>query len=288
MNISKKPHYINSPEWSELCRISGNFSPVSGKVEDVAEAVRHGADLRRFSTYDPDSTGLVEETMTLQTTWVFDNDHVGGLATLRQPVYCALDFAEGPSLACWIFNVAAPSGMAMVPLDGQPVKDATGKWAKVENHPFTKGDDTQWLSKEYRWWARDNWQEIYAHDEQGESLRGVWQDVREAANTGRVLKVGIRNLWAHLSPDAESAPDHEVFIECGVQFAHVDAGFFGALTIPTFLVKPRIPLQFSKESFTPGWVLVRTDGRVCRQTLDPATMRWQRDWTRHAIRWFAR
>ena len=88
--------------------------------------------------------------------------------------------------------------------------------------------------------------------------------------------MSIRNLWAYLSSDAESAPEHEIFIECGVQFTHLDAGFFGALTVPTLLIEPYKPLKFNKESFASGWLLVRTDGRVCRQTLDPGTMRWKR------------
>ena len=275
-------------KWTELCRVNGDFTATSDQVAAVAEAVRHGADLRRFSIYDPKATGMVEETMTLQTTWVFDDDHVGGLATLRQPVDCALGFGSTPCMAYWIFNVAAPSGMAMVPLDGCPVNNPTGKWVQVENHPFIQGTDTQWLSKEYRWWARDDWQEIYTHDEQGRPSQGTWSDVRKAANAGCVLKVGIRNPWTYLNSEVQPPLDHEVFMECGVQFSHLEADFLGALTIPTLLVKPCKPLKFSKESFAPAWILARTDGRVCRQTLDPSTMQWQRTWTRHAIRWFAR
>ena len=275
-------------KWVEVCRVGRDFRPTHGTVAAVAEAVRRGADLRRFSTYSPQTTGLVEETMTLQTTWVFDDEHVGGLATLRQPVHCALDFNFGSCMAYWIFNVAAPSAVTFIPLDGKAVDQATGNWIRVENHPFTKGSDVEWFSPEYRWWANNDWEEIYAHDEQGHAVHGSWQDIQHAANNGCVLKVGIRNLWEYLTPSGQVSPEHEVFIECGVQFVHIDSQFSGVLTIPTLMLGPCKPLKFVGETFAPGWLLVRTDGRLCRQTLEPSTMQWQRTWARHAIRWFAR
>ena len=103
-------------------------------------------------------------------------------------------------MAYWIFNVAAPSSMALVPLNGEPALDATGDWARVDNHPFTEGTDAEWVSTEYRWWVRDDWREIFANDEQGSALHGTWREVRRAANNGSVLKVGLRNLWSYLGP----------------------------------------------------------------------------------------
>ena len=274
-------------EWTRRCTVDKNFRSVQGDVRAVADAVRRGADLRRFSTYDPPETGLVEETMALQTTWVFDDEHVGGLATLRHPAEAGLHLFDRPLLAYWIFNVTAPSCSAFVPLDGREVDDATGDWVSVENHPF-KREDAPWLSKQYLWWSRDDWKEIHAHDESGTPLKGTWNDVRQAALDGCTLKVGIRDLWAYLVPRDADAPTHEVFIEMGTQFAHVDAGFVGALTLPTFLVRPCTPLAFCDEAFAPGWLLVRTDGKVQRRTLCPATLEWELTWTRHAVRWFAR
>jgi len=274
-------------KWVKLCSVGKDFRPTDGDTAAVANAVRQGADLRRFSTYSPKLTGLVEETMTLQTTWVFDNEHVGGLATLRQPINCGLDFFNGPCIAYYIFHVAAPTCMAFVPLDGSPMDKATGNWVRVDNHSFD-GDKAEWLSERYHWWGRNEWEEICAHDEDGNPSLGSWEEVHRAANDGCTLKVGIRNLWNHFTTPGETPLEHEVFIECSVQFAHVDAHFFGALTVPTFLVRPCTPMKFSNEDFAPGWLLVRTDGRIQHQTLDPSTLKWERTWTRHAIRWFAR
>ena len=147
-------------KWIKKCTVGEDFHPTDGCVADVADSVRQGADLRRFSTYDPESTGLVEETMSLQTTWVFDEENVGGLSTLRHPVDCGLDFLSRPTMAYWIFNVTAPSSSVMLPLDGSPADDATGDWVRVDNTPFARGSDRAWLSKHYHWWVRDDWEEV--------------------------------------------------------------------------------------------------------------------------------
>ena len=274
--------------WARICSVRGDFRTTSGDVAAVAEAVRRGADLRRLSTYDPESTGLVEETMSLQTTWVFDDEHVGGLSTLRHPVDCGLGFWARPTMAYWIFNVTAPSASAMVPLDGQPADEATGAWARVDNTPFDRVRDREWLSKEYHWWVRDDWEEVCAHGADGTPSVGSWEEVRRAATEGCELKVGIRDPWSHLAPAGAEPVEHEVFMACGTQFAHVDGEFFAALTTPTFLVVPATPLRFRDGTIEPGWLLVRSDGRVCRQTLDVPTMRWKQAWSRSAVRWFAR
>jgi hypothetical protein len=191
-------------------------------------------------------------------------------------------------MAYWIFNVAAPSGEAFVPLTDQPAPKADSGWTHVANHPFTQGADRQWLSQHYRWWSNDSWSQVCAHDAHGQVTHGDWRNIRTAANDGCAVKVGISDLWSYLIPPDQPAVPHEVFIECGVQFAHADGGFFATLTIPTLMVRPCRPLKFSGEAFAPGWLLVRSDGNVCRQTLDPSTRQWQRTWARHAIRWFVR
>lgn len=272
---------------SLLCTTNGNHEPVSGSVAAVAEAVRRGDDLRRFSTFQLEGTGLVEETMTLQTTWVFDDDHVGGLQTLRHPVEAGLGASMQPTWALWIFNVAASQRSAFIPLDGQPMPNATGKWTTVENDPYGSEAETH-VPKQYHWWTRSGWKEICIHDQNGDPSLGSWEDIRKAANDGCIFKVGIKNLWTHLAPRDQEVPDHEVFVECATDFAHIDDKFVGSLTQPTFLLQPCTPLRFIDERFRPGWLVVRSDGRVQRLVFDPATMNWERAWDRHAIRWFAR
>jgi hypothetical protein len=231
--------------------------------------------------------GLVEETGTLQTSWVFDDKHVGGLQTLRHPLDCGLGIRTRPSMSLWVFNVAARQRSAFVPLDGTPAKNATGQWVHVDNTPYDRSAENL-VPTRYRWWARDDWEEVCAHDETGKASLGGWEELRKAVDGGRRVKVGIRYLWSYLTPEGEDAPTHEVFVECTSEFSHLDQGFFGALTQPTFLLRPCVPLSFTGESFASGWLVVRTDGQVQRQILNPTTMQWEQSWTRHSLRWFVR
>ena len=117
---------------------------------------------------------------------------------------------------------------------------------------------------------------------------GSWKDMKEAVNDGCIIKAGIKNLWSSLTPDGEESPEHEVFIECTTDFSHVDEKFFGSLTQPTFLLQPCVPLIFTGGNYSAGWLVVRSDGKVLRQILNPSCMQWERTWERCAVRWFAR
>lgn len=277
----------DSSSVSPLCRTDSGHEPTEGSVAAVAEAVRGGADLRRFSTYNLAGTGLVEETMTLQTTWVFDDMNVGGLQTLRHPLDAGLGITMQPSMALWIFGVGAPQRSTFVPLNAEAMRNATHEWVQVDNDAFSAEAD-EFVPRLYQWWARNDWEEVCAHDENGNPSLGSWKKLREAANDGCTLKVGISNLWSCLTPAGEEAPEHEVFVECTTDFAHVDDKFFGSLTQPTFLLQPCTPLRFTGENFAPGWLVVRSDGKVQRQTLNPSSRQWEQTWGRCAVRWFAR
>lgn len=270
-----------------LCVTDRDHTPISGSVAAVAEAVRSGSDLRRFSTYKLKGAGMVEETMTLQTTWVFDERNVGGLQTLRHPVDCGLGIKVQPSLALWIFPVGVQQRSTFVPLEGIPMADATDQWAQVNNNPYG-ADDEEFVPQRYQWWARSDWEQICAHDELGNPFLGSWKNIHAAAHDGCVLKVGVKNLWSDFASDRKEFRDHEVFVECTTDFSHVDGEFFGSLTQPTFLIQPCIPLIFTDGYYALGWLVVRSDGRIQRRVLNPSTMQWEQKWGRYAVRWFAR
>ena len=111
-----------------LCTLDQDHKRVGGSVEAVVDAVRRGADLRRSSSFEEREAGLVEETGTLQTSWVIDDEHAGGLQTLRHPLDCGLGIRTQPSMSLWIFSVGARQRSAFVPIDGRPMDNATGQW----------------------------------------------------------------------------------------------------------------------------------------------------------------
>ena len=270
-----------------LCTLDKDHKPVGGSVAAVVDAVRRGADLRRSSSFEEREAGLVEETGTLQTSWMIDDQHAGGLQTLRHPLDCGLGIRTQPSLSLWIFSAGARQRSAFVPIDGRPMDNASGQWVSVDNTPYGESAD-HLVPSRYRWWATDDWEEVCAHDEEGQASLADWEELKRAMDDGCRVKVGIRDLWSYLTPEGEDGPAHEVFMECTSEFSHLDQGFFGALTQPTFLLQPRVPLRFTGESFAYGWLVVRTDGQVQRQVLNPASMQWERKWSRHAVRWFVR
>ena len=282
-----------------VCATNGQHQVIEGALSNLAAAVRAGYDLRRSSTYNLPGAGLVEETMTLQTTWIFDTHNVGGLQTLRHPLDCGLGISMQPCMSLWIFGVTASQNSAFVPLDGKPMAEATGNWARVWNDAYS-AETGENVPGRYEWFVRGGWEEVLSHDEHGTTTHGSWTALRAAAMKGATFKVGIRNLWAHLGPPSASPPpEHEVFLESTTNFAHLDQDYFAVLTQPTVLLQPGpLPLSFDRgENFELGWLVARTDGKVQMQMLDPSTMRWRRDasthahddappWTRCAMRWF--
>ena len=49
-----------------------------------------------------------------------------------------------------------------------------------------------------------------------------------------------------------------------------------------------LSLAFSGDDCRLGWLVVRSDGRIQRQTLNPSSMQWEQTWGRCPVRWFAR
>tara|TARA_B110000263_G_C14873416_1_gene314046 strand:+ start:34 stop:192 length:159 start_codon:yes stop_codon:yes gene_type:complete len=51
---------------------------------------------------------------------------------------------------------------------------------------------------------------------------GGWEELRKAVDEGCRVKVGIRDLWAYMTPENEESPANEVFMECTSEFSHLD------------------------------------------------------------------
>jgi hypothetical protein len=285
MTTYKDVSLENPSKANLLCVTDKDYFPISGSVASAASAVRLGCDLHRFSTYLLEGTGIVEETMKMQTTWLFDNDNVGGFQTLRHPVEGGLGVSMRPCMALWIFSVANIQRCAFVPLDGKAMGEKT--WAKINNEPYSLAKD-EFVPSRYIWKAINGWEQIYAHDKHGDPLVGNWNHLSEAVSDGCVIKVGIKNLWSVMTPSLKECEDHEVFIECTTNFAHRDEKFFSCLTLPTFMLQPVLPLLFKDGYFVYGWLVVRSDGKVQLQIFDASSMSWKTTWKRFAIRWFAK
>jgi hypothetical protein len=136
----------------------------------------------------------------------------------------------------------------------------------------------------YRYFVRDEWEELLAADAEGRPIRGSVDAIEAAQIAGRELKVGIRGL----SADLADGPGHEVFSLLGSGFFHTRMRAYDALSHPLVRIAPADPLVYRSHGWDVAWVFVRTDGHAVVRVLEPYTRRFTDRPGRFAFRWFAR
>ena len=133
----------------------------------------------------------------------------------------------------------------------------------------------------YRFMVNDCWEEICAHDENGNLIMGDPRAIEQASLDGCELKVGISGVCG-------GDLDHTVFVQTGPHYFYHREGVMVAETRPFVRVAPAIPLQYGSHNWDFGWNIVRSDGKVATMYYDPYTLKPARTFERHPIRWFAR
>jgi hypothetical protein len=136
----------------------------------------------------------------------------------------------------------------------------------------------------YRYFVRDDWEELLAVDAEGRVERGTVDAIEAAQIAGRELKVGIRGLCADLG----TGPAHEVFSLVGSGFFHTKLRVYDTLTHPLVRVAPVVPVEYRSNGWDVAWVHVRTDGEAIVRRLDPYTRRFEDRPARFGLRFFAR
>lgn len=134
----------------------------------------------------------------------------------------------------------------------------------------------------YRFWVRDDWEEVLAHDEAGQVTGGCFTDLQAAQAQGREIKVGVRDLCVDLG----AGPGHKVFTHLGSSFVHTARHTFEVLSHPLVRLAPAIPLVYGSGQWDVSWVFLRTDGFAVRRTLNPYTRTFSDHELRLACRWF--
>ncbi len=290
--------------WHCVLELDERRQVVGGDVEALADAVKRGADIRSYTTFDyaehmgvPESReGLVQEMMSFSTVYWLEGGHVAGIQTTRYPANASLGFGNMPSLSFFLYNSSGQSAIARLFVDGSKGQtkqpgDHKGKYRVIdawdelspcpsENFIYDFG--------EYEWWVNDSWEELLAHDENGAVLHGSLEDLQEAFRSGLSLKVGVKNLCADLSSERESSISHDVFVELHSVYSHRDSGFLGGESQPVVRVAPHVPLRYASGNWNCGWILPRTDGIVHHLIVNPHTHEFLHKESRCAMRWFAR
>ena len=302
-----------SDGWVRALELSSDRSVAAGSQGQLSDAIRRGADLRVYTEFrfeehiqpggDGDSghDGLMREVIDFREALLLDDRHVAAITTLRQPLRPPFGFnGTDPRMSYFMYQSDGHQANANlllgdVPSDVQPGSrgeipvpvDMPKMSAEVTYDVGTAGPSRNFIydMEVYRFFVRDEWEELLAHDAAGRIERGSVDAIEAAQIAGREFKVAIRGLCAELAP---GGPDHEVFSVLGSGFFHTRMRLYDALTHPLVRVAPAVPLEYRSYGWDVAWVHVRTDGEAVVRRLDPYTRRFSDRPARFAMRWFAR
>jgi hypothetical protein len=295
---------VPTSDWTCLLRLDEHRSVVSGSASELAAAVKRGADVRVYSTFDygehmsaPGSdVGLVQEMMNFGVTYWLEGGHFAGIQTTRYPANCSLGFGDYPSLSFFLVNDNGQAGIARPFLaprksagQGALVVAPAAKYHTLDSYDgdtCSPCENYVYEFGEYGYWVSERWEEVLAHDEQGQPTYGSLKELQDAFRAGCALKVGIRNLCADLAPPGQPGIEHEVFVEMGPIYNHEHQGFLGGESQPLVRVAPEVPLAYRSGNWNFGWLIPRTDGLVHQLIVDPQTREFVRTEGRFATRWF--
>jgi hypothetical protein len=298
--------------WRAALELGADRSVTSGSVADLASAVARGADLRIYTEFlfeehiqpggdaVPEHDGLIREVIDFRETLLVDSQHVAGITTLRQPLHPPFGFnGIEPKMSYFLYQSDGRQACANLLLGDVDPMAVPGTHAAVPRPADmpkmspemvydlgTAGPSRNFVydMEVFRFFVRDDWEELLAHDAQGRVERGSPGAIEAAQIAGRELKVGIHGLCADLG----EGPDHEAFSLLGSGFFHTRMGLYDALSHPLVRVAPAIPLEYHSFGWDVAWVFLRSDGEARIRVLDPYTRRFSDRPARFALRWFAR
>lgn len=292
--------------WQNVMTLSGARTVVAGRVENLRDAVRRGADLRIYTEFrhnehvDPRSVNdeMVREVSDFRVTYLIARRWAAGIMNLRMPIRPPAGFGPRPSMSFFLYNEDGRQAVARPYLDGAPDADSPAPGPLDDNsnmpkyHTFDAWDtgtnapsvNFVYDFEIFRYFVRDDWREVLAHGADGSVTKGSLDALVDEFSKGAEIKVGIRGLCADLGNDIE----HEVFVHTGPGYYSTERKIFCAGAQPVVRVRPAIPMRYESRNWDFGWLMPRTDGTVDRWLCDPYTLSFTKSRGRYAVRWFAR
>jgi hypothetical protein len=301
-------------DWTLALELASDRTTRQGSEAALVASLERGADLRVYTEFvfeehiapggdgDPSHDGLIREVIDFRETIVVDHALAAGITTLRQPLAPPVGFnGTAAKMSYFLYQSDGRQACANVILDGSVASMSISPGvrsvipspaempkmsAEVQYDQGTTGPSRNFVydMEVYRFFVRDDWDELLAVDERGRAIRGSIDAVEAAQVAGREIKVGIRDLCADLG----EGPAHEVFSSLGSGFFHTRMRLYAALTHPLVRVAPARPVVYRSFGWDVAWVHVRTDGEAVVRVLDPYTRRFADRAARFAMRWFAR
>jgi hypothetical protein len=299
--------------WRCVFELDENRVPCGGSPQELADAIRSGADLRVGTAFRHDEhievgssrRERIDEFIDFRVTYLIDNRWTAGICNLRMPVQPPDGFGLRESLSFFMYNQNGQQAVARPHLDGQSLSAGSAVSGEVVNNQAsfpnmerystldhwddnTNAPSTNFVYQMdyYRYCVADRWREVLSHDAGGTVESGSLDALVAAFRTGAELKVAIRGLCSDLSQNAALAPDHEVFVHLGSCYYYTDSQQLLAAAHPLVRIAPAIPLVYSSKNWDFGWLLPRTDGHVALWLCDPYTLKFEKSFSRHAMRWF--
>ena len=210
--------------WRNVLELAPDRSVRSGSKGSLAEAIGRGADLRVYTEFlfeehiVPGGTdeerlrGPIREVIDFRETILVDGRHVGGITTQRQPLEPPFGFnGTDPKMSFFMYTGDGDQALANLVLCAHDVSVAAGL-RSVEPTPAdmpklspqeyfdvgTTGPSRNFVydMEVYRYFVRDDWDEVLAHDADGVVTGGSFDALEAAQIGGREIKVGIRDLAA--------------------------------------------------------------------------------------------
>jgi len=294
--------------WKSVLELDSNQTVIGGSEKALCEAIGNAADLRIYTGFihnehidvTSDISDLVEEVSEFRVTYLMEKRWSAGIMSLRQPIKLPEGFGAGSSMSFFMYNQDGSQAIARPYLDDSQKNirpDASQLDEPCEKYRVLDScdDGTNAPSSNFiydfelfKYCVQDNWQEMFAHDADGNVVSGSLDTLMDAFAKGCEIKVGIRGLCDDLAEDGKTAIDHEVFIQTGWGYYYTQSKYFIVETQPVVRVRPGIPIVYKSKGWDFGWIMLRTDGFAVQRICDPYTLKFTDTKRRLAVRWFAR
>lgn len=296
--------------WHCALELDAERNVVAGSTAELADAIRHAADLRIYTEFlhnehidvDSPSAERIREVAEFGVTYCIDRRWVAGIMSLRQPIELPVGFGPRPSMSFFLYNQDGTQAIARPHLDGGPVEATFGPaphqpprnmpkyhvldgWDAGTNAP---SQNFVYDFDQFRYCVNDSWREVLSHSADGEVVSGSLDELVEAFSSGCAIKLGVGNLCSDLADDSNSIPDHEVFVQGGSAYYYTEQKLFMIGSHPLVRVRPSAPMRYASRNWDFGWLMLRSDGRVTNRRCDPYTLKFSDHVSQHAIRWFVR
>ena len=284
------------PAWALALESAPDRSVRAGSKADLAVAIGRGADLRVYTEFlfeehivpggngDPSQDGVIREVIDFRETILVGDGHVGAITTQRQPLEPPFGFnGTQPRMSFFMYTSdgdQALAGLVFGGVEGAPapgervVEEPPADMPKMGPQEFfdvgTSGPSRNFVydMETYRYFIRDDWEEILAHDADGRVTAGSFDALEAAQMAGREIKVGILDLAADLATRCRARPTPSSR-RSGRASSTPGRGCTPRSPTRSSGSRPRIRCATGSGDWDVAWVFLRTDGHAVVRSIEP-------------------